>query len=115
MRQHNTIIKLYNYTMYLTLNQVKKHLYIDHNDDDIMLADLITVAEDAVRADLNLDSLEEIEDETGMLPASVIQAMLLLVGTLYANRESVSYGSPVKVPHTYDWLISLYRCYEYKD
>ena len=101
--------------MYLDLSTIKQHLYIDHNDDDIMLADLITVAEDAVRADLNLDSLEEIEDETGMLPASVIQAMLLLVGTLYANRESVSYGSPVKVPHTYDYLLSLYRIYNRED
>ena len=77
--------------MYLDLSTIKQHLYIDHNDDDRYLCDLESVAEDAVRADLNLDSLEEIEDETGMLPASVIQAMLLLVGTLYANRESVSY------------------------
>ena len=101
--------------MYLDLSTIKQHLYIDHNDDDRYLCDLESVAEDAVRADLNLDSLKEIEDETGMLPASVIQAMLLLVGTLYANRESVSYGSPVKVPHTYDWLISLYRIYNRED
>ena len=101
--------------MYLDLSTIKQHLYIDHNDDDRYLCDLESVAEDAVRADLNLDSLEEIEDETGMLPASVIQAMLLLVGTLYANRESVSYGSPVKVPHTYDYLLSLYRIYNRED
>lgn len=101
--------------MYLDLSTIKQHLYIDHNDDDRYLCDLESVAEDAVRADLNLDSLEEIEDETGMLPASVIQAMLLLVGTLYANRESVSYGSPVKVPHTYDYLLSLHRIYNRED
>ena len=101
--------------MYLDLSTIKQHLYIDHNDDDRYLCDLESVAEDAVRADLNLDSLEEIEDETGMLPASVIQAMLLLVGTLYANRESVSYGSPVKVPHTYEYLLDLNRIYYKKD
>ena len=101
--------------MYLDLSTIKQHLYIDHNNDDRYLCDLESVAEDAVRADLNLDSLEEIEDETGMLPASVIQAMLLLVGTLYANRESVSYGSPVKVPHTYDYLLDLHRIYYKKD
>lgn len=101
--------------MYLDLSTIKQHLYIDHNDDDRYLCDLESVAEDAVRADLNLDSLEEIEDEKGMLPASVIQAMLLLVGTLYANRESVSYGSPVKVPHTYDYLLSLHRIYNRED
>ena len=97
--------------MYLDLSTVKKHLYIDHCDDDKYLADLITVAEDAVKTDLNLNSLCEIEDETGMLPASVIQAMLLLIGTLYANRESVTYGTPHTVPHSYDFLIDLNRQY----
>lgn len=97
--------------MYLTLQQVKKHLNIDHNEDDQYLADLITVAEDAVRNDLNLTSLSEIEDNVGMLPASVIQAMLLLVGTLYANRESVTYGTPNVVPHAYQYLLALNRTY----
>ena len=97
--------------MYLSLADVKRHLIIDHCDDDKYLADLITVAEDAVKTDLNLNSLCEIEDETGMLPASVIQAMLLLIGTLYANRESVTYGTPHTVPHSYEFLISLYRNY----
>jgi len=97
--------------MYLDLAQVKQHLYIDHNDDDQYLADLITVAENAVKKDLNLYCLKEIEDETGMLPASVIQAMLLLIGTLYANRESVSFGNPSVVPHAYQYLLDLNRNY----
>ena len=97
--------------MYLSVNDVKRHLIIDHNDDDLYLADLITVAEDAVRRDLNLYSLKDIEDCNGMLPASVLQAMLLLIGTLYANRESVSYGQAHIVPHSYEYLISLARNY----
>ena len=97
--------------MYLTVADVKRHLIIDHNEDDLYLADLITVAEDAVRRDLNLYSLKEIEDCSGMLPASVLQAQLLLIGTLYANRESISYGSPHPVPHSYDYLLDLCRNY----
>ena len=97
--------------MYLSINDVKRHLIIDHNDDDLYIADLITVAEDAVRRDLNLYSLKDIEDCNGMLPASVMQAMLLLIGTLYANRESVSYGQAHPVPHSYEYLISLARNY----
>lgn len=97
--------------MYLSIGDVKRHLIIDHNEDDLYLADLITVAEDAVRRDLNLYSLTEIEDCSGQLPASVIQAMLLLIGTLYANRESVSYGNPVPVPHAYEYLLALARNY----
>lgn len=97
--------------MYLSVNDVKRHLIIDHNDDDLYIADLITVAEDAVKRDLNLYSLKDIEDCTGMLPASVVQAMLLLIGTLYANRESVSYGQAHPVPHSYEYLIALARNY----
>lgn len=97
--------------MYLDLQQVKQHLIIDHNQDDQYLADLITVSEDAVKRDLNLYSLSEIEDSTGMLPACVIQAMLLLIGTLYANRESVTYGTPSVVPHSYEYLLALCRNY----
>ena len=97
--------------MHLSVNDVKRHLIIDHSDDDLLLADLITVAEDAVKRDLNLYSLKDIEDCTGMLPASVMQAMLLLIGTLYANRESVSYGQAHPVPHSYEYLILLARNY----
>ena len=97
--------------MYLSLDDLKRHLIIDHNDEDRYLCDLETVAEDAVKTDLNLDSLSELEDETGMLPASVLQAMLLLIGTLYANRESVTYGTPHTVPHSYEYLLDLNRQY----
>ena len=97
--------------MYLSIADIKRHLIIDHCDDDLYLADLESVAEDAVRRDLNLYSLKEIEDPTGMLPACVTQAMLLLVGTLYANRESVSYGQAHIVPHAYGYLLDLARNY----
>ena len=97
--------------MYLDLSTIKQHLNIDHCDDDRYLCDLETVAEDAVRRDLNLYSLKDIEDCNGMLPASVLQAMCLLIGTLYANRESVSYGQAHPVPHSYEYLISLARNY----
>ena len=97
--------------MYLSIDDVKRHLIIDHNDDDLYLADLITVAEDAVRRDLNLYSLKEIENCSGMLPSAVTQAMLLLIGTLYANRESTTYGHPHPVPHSYEYLLDLCRNY----
>lgn len=97
--------------MYIDLDTIKRHLIIDHDDDNLLLADLETVAEDAVRRDLNLYSLKDIEDCSGMLPSCVTQAMLLLIGTLYANRESVSYGQAHPVPHAYEMLLDLCRNY----
>lgn len=64
--------------MYLDLSTIKQHLIIDHCDDDRYLCDLETVAEDAVRRDLNLYSLKDIEDCNGMLP---------LCYTRYANFD----------------------------
>jgi len=40
--------------------------------------------------------------------------MLLMIGNLYANREPVSYGTVVKIPYSYEYLIGLYRKYTIK-
>ena len=97
--------------MYLTLEQVKQHLYIPHDHDDLLLADYITVAEDAVCRDLNIHCLEEIVQPDGLLPACVLQAALLLVGGLYNARESISFVQIHKNP-VYQYLLSLYRNYD---
>ena len=100
--------------MYLNLEQVKKHLLVDEEfkADDLYILDLITVAEDSVSKHLDI-ALEELE-EGGILPPSIIHAMLLMIGNLYANREPVSYGTVVKIPYTYEYLIGLYKKYEIK-
>lgn len=41
----------------------------------------------------------------------IIQAMLLLIGNLYSNREPVAYISTNKVPYTIDYLLDTYKNY----
>ena len=55
--------------MYLTLEQVKKHLLVDDSfkADDSYITDLITVAEDSVSKHLDI-ALDEL-DEGGTLPS----------------------------------------------
>jgi len=48
-------------------------------------------------------------DITTILPLK--QAVLLLVGNLYANREPVAYNQVVKVPYSFDFLIAPYVAY----
>lgn len=100
--------------MYLTLEQVKKHLLVDDGfkADDSYITDLITVAEDSVSRHLDI-ALEEL-DEGGKLPPSIIHAMLLMIGNLYANREPVTFGTVVKIPFTYEYLVGLYKRYGIK-
>lgn len=97
--------------MYINLDQAKKHLNIDTGFtlDDLYILDLISVAEDAVSKHLDI-ALIELE-AGGQLPPAIIQAMLLMIGNLYANREPVSYGVIAKIPLSYEYLLSLYKKY----
>lgn len=97
--------------MYLDITLVKKHLNLDEDftDDDVYLNHLIEVVEQSVSTHLNI-ALEGLETGGG-LPPAIIHAMLLMLGTLYSNRESVAQGTLVEMPLGYDYLISLYRNY----
>lgn len=100
--------------MYISLEQAKQHLLVDADfkADDLYILDLITVAQDSVEKHLDI-ALEELE-EGGILPPSVIHAMLLMIGNLYANREPITFGTVVKIPYTYEYLVGLYKKYEIK-
>lgn len=98
--------------MFLKLEDIKKHLNIDSTftDDDAYIIQLAEVAELAVQKHID-NKLDEIVEEDGALPAPLLHAMLLFIGNMYANRESVAYTSVVEVPKSYDYLLSLYKNY----
>lgn len=89
--------------MIVTLEQLKEHLNIEDSTDDNYLRSLIVVSEDAVYKNLNKDG--------GEVSPTTIQAILILAGTLYENREGVSYANATTVPHTFDYLIGLDKNY----
>ena len=78
--------------MYLTVEDLKKHLNVDHSEDDAYIEELIEVAEDSVATYLNAPLTDYIEGAN--LRASVRHAIRLLVGTWYASRESVAFATP---------------------
>lgn len=87
----------------LTLEDLKKHLNIDHDEDDAYIEELISVAEDAVSTYVNRP-LAELVDDKGKLKPAVRHACRLLVGTWYANRESVVFSAPSELP---DGVVAL--------
>ena len=100
--------------MYVTLSQVKQHINIDetYNGDDDYIIQLIHAAEDAVVKRLNVKHLSRLVDSnTGGLPGSVSQSILLLVGNWYQNREPIAMGNAVKIPYTLDFLFDLNKNY----
>lgn len=98
--------------MYLQLYQIKKHLNIDEqfHDDDEYLMDLASVAENVVQKHIDRE-LADLQGDEGDIPSPLYHAMLLLIGTYYASRESVAFVSTQPLPHAYDYLIALYKNY----
>ena len=89
--------------MILTVEDLKKHLNIDHDEDDAYIEELIAVAEDAVENYLNRP-ISECIDAKGQLRPSIRHASRLLIGSWYANRESVVFSTPSELP---DGVVAL--------
>lgn len=97
---------------YLTVEKVKQHLNIDsyYTDDDTYLASLIDVVQNVVEKHID-NSLVTLQSEGGELPPPLLHAMLLLIGSFYNNRESVSNLTMKEVPLGYNYLLDLFKNY----
>lgn len=96
----------------ITLELAKQHLNLeeDYVDDDKYIETLIEVAEQAVEVHCN-EKLEDIAGEEGNIPKPLLQAMLLMIGNLYQNREMVAPMKVTALPYNYEYLINLYKNY----
>lgn len=97
--------------MILTLQRVKQHLNLepDFTEDDQYILGLIDMAEKAVRVHVNED-FKDIAERNGGFPTPLLQAMLLMVGQMYMNREIIGTKTEA-LPFNYQYLIDLYRNY----
>lgn len=88
----------------LTLEQTKLHLRVDHSDEDALIQSLMDTATAACADFLNMPAA----DLVVAVPAPVKSAALLLVGSLYEQRESQGERSYNKNP-TFEALLNPYR------
>lgn len=95
--------------MYIDLDYAKKHLNIEPSfvDDDEYILGLIDMAEKAVRVHVNEDFDTLAEKNGGCFPTPLLQAMLLMIGNMYQNREPL--GNRAELPLSYTYLIRLYQ------
>lgn len=101
-------------TAYIDLELIKSHLNIDQDycDEDEYL---LTLADVAVRTiERHIDHCIDDFVEDGQLEAPLQHAALLLIGNYYQNRESVTYGQVLQVPHGYEYLLQTYVDYSKK-
>lgn len=98
---------------HLTLKLIKEHLNLDNDFtlDDAYLSNLGDVVETVVERHIDDSFVYLASGNGGKLPTPLIQAMLLLLGTYYANREHIAFNANYEVGNSYTFLIDLYRNY----
>ena len=103
-------------SQFLTKEQVKLNLRIDHDDEDDLIEGLIDAAFEAFEQCTNrkLYAVGEVIPEdvgNGMhVSKSIIQGAHMLIGHWYSNRESVVLGTiSTNLPQATDWLWKRHR------
>lgn len=81
----------------------------DFSDDDAYLQHLLDAAEQYVCEATNRTGEELAELGDGKLPVTLQQAVLLIAGHWYNQREAVSGVQMAEVPYTLQALIKPYR------
>lgn len=88
---------------------LKQHVRADDfSGDDMYLTHLLDAAE-AYVCDATHRTPVELVQEDGTLPATLQQAVLLIAGHWYNQREAVSGVQMAEVPYTLQALIKPYR------
>lgn len=90
----------------LTLQETKLHLRVDHDDEDTLIAALIDTAHAACANHLNMPAA----DLVVAVPAPIKSAALLMVGSLYNDRESQG-DRPYNKNPVFEALLAPYRNY----
>lgn len=106
--------------MLVDLETIKKHLNLDEDftEDDKYLEMLEGVAETLVQKHIDIsfddlidNSLDGVVATEGEVPQPLLYAILLFIGNMYENRESVSYTSISEVPMSLKYILDMYRNY----
>lgn len=90
----------------LTLQETKEFLRLDGDDEDALVSSLIVTAKELVENTLRY-KLTEFEE----IPEPVHQAMLIVVGTLYEERQVAKDKSGVDIKETLDLVRRMLFAY----
>ena len=97
----------------IPLELAKKHLNLDMDyvEDDEYILGLCAAAKEVVERDCNVTLERLAEENNGEVPVAITQAMLLMVGNWYQNRE-ITGSKSMALPYNFEYLINLYGQYD---
>ena len=94
----------------VSLSLLKKHVMADDfATDDVLLQQKLDAAEEFTVFYINRSLSELTEMGGGSLPAPIVQAILVLAGDMYANREDSSSQNMRPIPNGFRPLVAKYR------
>ena len=93
---------------YISLDDAKKQLNVEHDEDNEFILELIDVAEDYLSGLLHRP-LVSVEESSGELPHSLRHAIKMIVSRFYADREGYRAGRVTEMPFSLGSLIGRYQ------
>ena len=92
--------------MYVELEDIKRHLNVDFNEDDNLITSMIETAEASVEKNIGAP-LADIAIE-GELPADLKHALRIMAASFYEYREGLTYGKIQSVVFSLSHLLAPY-------
>ena len=81
---------------YVTLDELKQHLNVDFDHDDIYISGLIEPIQLAIESYLNNPIETYVKD--GKIDRRIWHAIRILVANYYANREDITFAAANVIP-----------------
>lgn len=92
---------------WLKVEYIKQHSRLDYDCEDALIELYASAAEDAILA-ICRRTYENVIDEFGSVPTTIVEASLLLTDHLYENRTVASQNNISPVPYTFDLMVKEY-------
>ena len=95
--------------MNISITSLKRQLNIEstYTDDDAILQHYLDVAEERVKMYLGVNALTGYTDTT--IPITIQQAVIMLAGHFYLNRNMVAFSTATEIPYSFKWLLDPYK------
>jgi uncharacterized phage protein (predicted DNA packaging) len=92
--------------MILTLEDIKRHLNVDFNEDDELITSMMEAAEASIENSIGVPLADFVSDG---FPADLKHAIRIMTANFYEFREGFTHGKIQQVPFTLAHLIAPYK------
>lgn len=95
---------------YVTLDELKQHLNVDFDVDDVYIQGLIIPVQLGIESYLNTPLESYVRD--GKIDPRIWHATRIIAANYYANREEITFATPCIIPGHIAFLLQPLKRYE---